>query len=30
MSQATVLIVEDGDEYLQNLTRFVSGPRACR
>ncbi|HKP58758.1 MAG TPA: hypothetical protein VJV78_18685 [Polyangiales bacterium] len=27
MSQATVLIVEDGDEYLQNLTRFVPGPR---
>jgi hypothetical protein len=26
MSQATVLIVEDGDEYLQNLTRFVAGP----
>lgn len=22
----TVLIVEDGDEYLENLTRFVSGP----
>jgi DNA-binding response OmpR family regulator len=27
MSQATVLIVEDGDEYFQNLTRFVPGPR---
>jgi hypothetical protein len=26
MSQATVLIVEDGDEYFQNLTRFVPGP----
>lgn len=23
----TVLIVEDGDEYLQNLSRFVPGPR---
>lgn len=22
----TVLIVEDGDEYLENLTRFVAGP----
>jgi hypothetical protein len=27
MSQVSVLIVEDGDEYLQNLTRFVPGPR---
>lgn len=23
----TILIVEDGDEYLQNLSRFVAGPR---
>jgi hypothetical protein len=23
----TVLIVEDGDEYLENLSRFVAGPR---
>ena len=26
MSERTVLIVEDGDEYLENLTRFVPGP----
>ena len=26
LSDATVLIVEDGDEYLENLSRFVSGP----
>ena len=26
MRQPTVLIVEDGDEYLENLSRFVSGP----
>ncbi|MDH5674748.1 MAG: hypothetical protein OEZ06_21650 [Myxococcales bacterium] len=24
---ATILIVEDGDEYLENLSRFVPGPR---
>ena len=23
----TVLVIEDGDEYLENLTRFVQGPR---
>ena len=23
----TVLIIEDGDEYLENLSRFVAGPR---
>ena len=27
MSEPTVLIVEDGDEYLENLSRFVPGPR---
>jgi len=27
LSDATVLIVEDGDEYLENLERFVAGPR---
>ncbi len=27
MSPRTVLIVEDGDEYLENLSRFVPGPR---
>jgi CheY-like chemotaxis protein len=26
MSEPTVLIVEDGDEYLENLSRFVAGP----
>lgn len=26
MAELTVLIVEDGDEYLENLTRFVPGP----
>ena len=26
LSNVTVLIVEDGDEYLENLNRFVSGP----
>lgn len=26
MKEATVLIIEDGDEYLENLQRFVSGP----
>ena len=26
MSQRTVLIIEDGDEYLENLSRFVPGP----
>jgi len=26
MTQATVLIIEDGDEYRENLTRFVPGP----
>jgi CheY-like chemotaxis protein len=27
MSEPRVLIVEDGDEYLENLSRFVPGPR---
>lgn len=27
MDEPTVLIVEDGDEYLDNLSRFVRGPR---
>ncbi len=27
MSEIVVLIVEDGDEYLENLSRFVPGPR---
>jgi CheY-like chemotaxis protein len=27
MSALTVLIIEDGDEYLENLSRFVPGPR---
>ncbi len=27
LSDAVVLIVEDGDEYLENLERFVAGPR---
>jgi hypothetical protein len=27
LNDVTVLIVEDGDEYLENLERFVSGPR---
>jgi CheY-like chemotaxis protein len=27
MSAQTVLIIEDGDEYLENLSRFVPGPR---
>lgn len=27
MSAQTVLIIEDGDEYKDNLTRFVPGPR---
>jgi CheY-like chemotaxis protein len=27
MSPRTILIVEDGDEYLENLSRFVPGPR---
>jgi CheY-like chemotaxis protein len=27
MSAPTVLIIEDGDEYLENLSRFVPGPR---
>ena len=26
MNEPTVLIVEDGDEYLENLSRFVAGP----
>ena len=26
-SRMTVLVVEDGDEYLENLSRFVLGPR---
>ena len=26
-SAPTVLIIEDGNEYLENLSRFVSGPR---
>lgn len=26
MSTPTILIVEDGDEYLENLSRFVPGP----
>ena len=25
--EATVLLIEDGDEYLDNLSRFVPGPR---
>ncbi len=27
VGEFTVLIVEDGDEYLDNLSRFVAGPR---
>lgn len=27
LDDATVLIVEDGDEYLENLSRYVAGPR---
>jgi CheY-like chemotaxis protein len=27
MSEPSILIVEDGDEYLDNLSRFVPGPR---
>ena len=27
MSEPRVLIVEDGDEYLENLSKFVPGPR---
>jgi CheY-like chemotaxis protein len=27
MREPTVLIIEDGDEYLENLSRFVAGPR---
>jgi len=27
MNTPTILIIEDGDEYLDNLSRFVSGPR---
>ena len=26
MDAVTVLVIEDGDEYLENLTRFVPGP----
>jgi DNA-binding NarL/FixJ family response regulator len=26
MNPITVLVIEDGDEYLENLTRFVPGP----
>ena len=27
MTEPTILIVEDGNEYLENLSRFVPGPR---
>jgi CheY-like chemotaxis protein len=30
VSDLTVLVVEDGDEYLDNLSRFVRGPTYCQ
>ena len=27
MNEPTILIIEDGDEYMENLGRFVEGPR---